>query len=364
VTFSFRRAWLLIPSLLVAFAAAAELAARLDDLMRYDVPFFAAPLAGYDLIVRDSATIRGRPYGRFEKIQLNAAGFRGPPITPVPAAGCIRVMVLGSSESIVGGEEAGTEYPARMQQALDRRGCFEVQNAAVSGLNIGRITLLWNDWAARWSPNVVVIYPSPAFYLLPEGPDYPTRALPQVRPPAWWTPRIAARLSGQSFWPDFLAKRSLRRDIARKVAGQRRGWEYRAVPGSRLALYQGHLDSLVVAVEASGAEAVLVTHANRFPDPPAGEDELLLLGWARDSRARPRVILDFEHAANAAMVAVARRRDAMLVDAAGRMSGRREWFTDFSHFTREGRAVLGDLVADSVAALVARRAADGDGTSP
>ena len=351
--FSIRRAWLLIPWLLVAFAAGAELTAR-EDLVRYDVPLLAAPFAGYDLVVRDSATIHGRPYGRFEKTRLNAAGFRGPAITAAPAPGCVRVMVLGASESIVGGEEAGTEYPARMQVALARRGCFEVQNAAVSGLHLGRITLLWNNWAARWSPGVVVIYPSPAFYLLPERPDYPTRALPPVRPPAWWSSRIEDRLNDQSFWPDPLEVWRLRRDIANKLAHHGPGWEYHAVPGDRLALYQSHLDSLVVAIRASGAQPMLVTHANRFPDPPTREDRLLLLGWARDSRATARVILDFERAANAAMVAVGRRREVMVVDAAGRMDGRREWFTDFAHFTQEGRSVLGDLIADSVAALAAR----------
>ena len=47
----------------------------------------------------------------------------------------------------------------------------------------------------------------------------------------------------------------------------------------------------------------------------------------------------------------------MVVDAAALMNGRREWYTDFSHFTPEGRAVLGSLLADSVRSLVSRRLA-------
>lgn len=353
--------WRLLPLVIIAFLVGAELAARLDDFLRFDVPLFATPNAAYDLILIDSATIRGRPYGRHQKIQLNAAGFRGPPIAPVPPAGCARVIVLGASESVVGGEAAGTEYSAFMQRALAQHGCFDVQNAAVSALHLARITQLWTEWAGRWSARVVVVYPTPAFYLQPDPPEYQTRPLRPVPKPAWWATRLADRLSGQFFLPDRLAKWELRRYLARKRAAHRRGWEYRSIPPDRLALYERHLDSLVVAIQASGADPLLVTHAMRFPNPPTEEDELLLLTWQRDSRATAPVILDFERAANARLAEVGRRRGVMVVDAAGRMSGRREWFTDFSHFTVEGREVLGDLVADSVWSLVTRHVASGRG---
>jgi len=358
-----RRAWRAVPLLIIVFLASGELAARFDDLARYDVSFLAVPDHVYDLVVFDSGTIRGRPFGRYEKIRLNAAGFRGPPIAPFPPAGCIRVTVLGASESIVGGEQAGTEYPAFMQRELARYGCFEVQNAAVSGLTLPRITRLWTDWAAKFPAQVVVVYPSPAFYLRPDPPDYPAWPLRPIPKPAWWTPRLALRLSDQSFWPDRLAAWRLRRYIKQKVARHGRGWEYDRVPPDRLALYERHLDSLVVAIQATGAEPALVTHANRFPTPPTQEDEPLLLAWQQDSRATAEVILEFERAANAAMIAVAKQRGAIVVDAAARLGGHREWFTDFAHFTTAGRAVLGALVADSVRALVERRLATGSAPS-
>jgi hypothetical protein len=358
-----RYAWYLVPLLIIAFLAGAELSARLDDLIRYGVPLLAAPYVGYDLVVRDSATIRGRPYGRYERIQLNAAGFRGPPISPVPPPGCVRVIVLGASESIVGGEDVGTEYPARMQEELARHGCFEVQNAAVSGLDLCRMTTLWTNWAAKWSAQVVVVYPTPYFYVSPDAPEYPTEPLRPAGKPPWWTPRLAQRWHDQSFAPDVVAKWQIRRDIARKLAAHPRRWEYRAVPPDRLALYERHLDSLVVAIQATGAEPVLLTHANRFPNPPTEEDQLLMLAWEHNSRATAQVLIDFEHAANAAMAAVGRRRGAMIVDGAARMNGRRDWFSDFSHFSVEGRAVLGALLADSVRSLVGRRIATGFGGS-
>jgi hypothetical protein len=80
-----------------------------------------------------------------------------------------------------------------------------------------------------------------------------------------------------------------------------------------------------------------------------------MLMWEHNSRATAQVLLDFERAANSVMATVGRRRGAMVVDAAGHMNGRRGWFTDFSHFSDEGRVVLGRLVADSVRSLVGRQ---------
>jgi hypothetical protein len=349
------RAWLRWPLLAVATLAGGELAARLDDLVHYDVPFFAPLDVGYDLTVRDSATIRGRPFGRFKKVRLNAAGFRGPAVAPVAPAGCIRVVVLGASESVVGGEDAGTEYPAQMQRALDRRGCFEVQNAALSGFDLPHLTVLWNQWVARWSPALVVVYPTPAFYLRPEPPVYPDAPPGRAHKPKWWTPRLEDRSPGEWSLPASVQTWIARRDIRREVAAHDPGWEYREVPADRLALYQHDLDSLVVAIRAAGAEPILVTHAMRFADPMRPSDELELLKWQRGTRATGQVVLDFEHAANAAMLALGRRRGVMVVDAGVHLTGRPEWFVDYIHFTVPGRAVMGALLADSIAAMAARR---------
>jgi len=353
-----RRWWRVVPFALIAFLAGAELAARLDDWLRFDVSLLTTPNATYDLILVDSTIIRGRPFGRFLKIRLNAAGFRGAPITPAdPPPGCLRVMVLGASESVVGGDAAGTEYSAFMQRALAPHGCFDVQNAAISALHLARITSLWAAWGRHWGARLAIVYPSPAFYLGADPPEYQTRPLtPLVKPP-WWASRALQRWSDQSLLPDWVTAWQLRRYIAHKRRSHWRGWEFRKLPEDRLALYRQHLDSLVSAIQATGAEPILVTHAMRFSDPPAPEDELMLLSWQRDSRATGPVILEFERAANAALEEEGRKRGVMVVDAAALMNGRREWYTDFSHFTPEGRAVLGSLLADSVRSLVSRRLA-------
>jgi len=348
-------AWLRWPLLALAALAGGELAARLDDLVRYDVPFFAPLDVGYGLTIRDSATIRGRPFGRFKKVRLNAAGFRGPAVAPVAPAGCVRVAVLGASESVVGGEDAGTEYPAQIQRALDRRGCFEVQNAALSGFDLPHLTVLWNQWVARWSPALVIVYPTPAFYLRPDPPEYPDPQLRRARKPKWWTLRLEDRAPGEWMLPEVIQTWIARRDIRRAVAEHGPGWEYQQVPAERLGLYRRHLDSLVVAIRAAGAEPILVTHAMRFSDPMKPSDELELLKWQRGTRAAGPVVLDFERAANREMLELGHRRGVMVVDAGSRLTGRQQWFVDYIHFTVTGRAIMGALLADSIAALAGRR---------
>jgi len=208
---------------------------------------------------------------------------------------------------------------------------------------------------ARWRPALVVVYPTPAFYLRPDPPAYPDAPAKPARKPKWWTLRLEDRAPGEWSLPESVQKWIARRDIRRAVAAHGPGWEYQQVPADRLALYQHHLDSLVVAIRATGAEPILVTHAMRFSDPVRPSDELELLKWQRSTRATGQVVLDFERAANRVMLGLGRRRGVMVVDAGSRLSGHQPWFADYIHFTPPGRAVMGTLLADSIAALAARR---------
>src|SRR4051794_34534884 len=84
---------------LVVCLTSGEIAARLDDELWNDTPFFANPDREPDLILHDSDCIRGRPGGAYRKWKLNAFGFRGPEIAERPSAGMKRVMLLGASET-------------------------------------------------------------------------------------------------------------------------------------------------------------------------------------------------------------------------------------------------------------------------
>lgn len=139
------------------------------------------------------------------------------------------------------------------------------------------------------------------------------------------------------------------RQIGQAVRDRPVGWQFRDLPADRLKLFERHLDSLVTAIQAVGAEPVLVTHAMRFTTRPMREDQDLLLAWqAFYPRAADSVLIAFDTAAARVVREVGERRRLRVVDAAARMSGRTEWFADFTHFTETGAAVMAGLIASAL----------------
>lgn len=344
-----RRTWWAL-AVVIAFAAGAELTARLDDWVRLGVPILRVPSPEWDLKIVRGYVVRGKPFGRHKNIQLNAAGFRGPPIHPEAPPGCTRVIVIGASESV---GEPGKDYPSQLQDSLSPHGCFEVQNAAMGGQPLAHMVQFWNDWGSKWSADVAIVYATPPFYLGEEPPVYRTDTRPRApRWPGRLKPRLLSRIQTiPARLPEPLIIWKLRRNIEAKLRAHPPGWEIRELPMDRVALYERQMDSLVVEIQAAGARAIMVTHAMRFPDPPTEEDERWLLEWEVGSRATAQVILEFERATNQALFRIARARGATVVDAAGLLNGRRELFTDFSHFTEAGAGELAGLLADSVRAV-------------
>jgi len=72
----------------------------------------------------------------------NSAGFRGPEVSKVPAAGVFRIVVAGDSVTMGSGVLEQETYAARLQASLDERrpeGRYAVLNLGVSGLNTERV---------------------------------------------------------------------------------------------------------------------------------------------------------------------------------------------------------------------------------
>ena len=335
----------------------AELTARMDDLIRRDIPLLAAPNHDRDLTMRDRFGVHGRPFGRYQKWALNRFGFRSPDMTLQPPAGCTRVMVLGASEMFGYYESEGQEVAAQLTDSLREAGCFEVVNAAMVGFTEAAQTQLWNNWDVRFRPAVVMIYPSPAFYLADRPPDYPNVAGPQIlADQRWWRPRLLERLHERIHYPQFIQRRRLERMIAAKLAGHDPDWRWTRAPTDRLALFRRHLDSLVASVKASGARMVLVTPTMRFAYPLRGDDDELMLDWRQFfPRPTPATLMEFVQASDSIVAGVAKARDAWLVDAASVTNGHRAWFADATHFTDGGAGVMAGLMAAGVLAE-ARRA--------
>jgi hypothetical protein len=330
----------------VVAVAAAELMARVDDAIRSDTPLLASP-SYTDLTIQDSLGTRGRPFAKFEKWKLNGSGFRGREVALTPRPECVRVAVMGASETFGYAESPGKEYPAQLADSLERTGCYEVINAAITGLPTTGQIQLWENWISRFDPNVVVIYTSPAFYLSNDPPEFhgPYRGRSGAAPTPF-TPRIIGRLKDRINYPDFIQRRRVERKIAKAVGGEPASWVYREVPDDRLALYRLHLDSLVTSVRAKGAVPVLVTHAMRFGASMNEEDRDLLRSWRQFSpRATEAVIMDFERRAAGAVREVARNRNVPLVDAASVMTGHTKWFADFIHFNDTGAGIIAGVIA-------------------
>jgi hypothetical protein len=322
--------------------AAAEVVARVDDWIRMGIPITKTPDEDHDLKFRDWFGVRGRPFGRYRQWHLNNYGFRGPDIPHDTPAGCKRIMILGASESFGLYESEGHEYPAQLQDSLSKRGCYQVVNGAIVGAGLQGIVRLWENYAAQFHPDVVVIYPSPGFYLGTAPPVWnavPGKAAPDHDLP--FRPRLIEAFHNVWETPDFLQKRRLEKWLAADTVGKSPDWFFNGPPKDRLDAFSHDLDSLVKSIRATGAKPVLMTHAMRFSVPPVPEDQMLLMGWRRFSpRARPEVLLEFEVAAAQLIRDYAARENVPLIDIDKAISGHRELFGDFVHFTDEGSSVV------------------------
>ena len=351
-----RSAWLAVVA--AVLVTAAELMARLDDAVRLGTPLLASP-AYTDLVMHDSLGTRGRPFARYEKWRLNGAGFRGPEISKIPSPGCVRVAVMGASETFGYYEPEGKEYPAQLADSLGRSGCYQIVDAGIAGMSLPAQVQFWDRWLAQFHPDIAVIYMPPAFYLSDDPPAFtpPTQGGPNPIVTRI-TLRLLDRLRDRIEYPAFIQRRRIAKSIERAIAGKPDTWFFRDVPADRLALFRHHLDSLVSNVRAAGAVPVLVTHAMRFGDPPKGEDEDLLRSWRKFTpRATEAVLLAFERAAASSTRDLARVRGIPLVDAAGTMTGHTEWFADFTHFDDEGAAVIAGSIAKAVKQIPVSRTA-------
>jgi hypothetical protein len=369
-----------VVALLLVACAAAEVVTRVDDWIRNDVPLLASPEREHDLTVAEPWGFRGRPHGCFRKWKLNEFGFRGPEITERPAAGCTRIMVLGASETFGYFESPGKEYPAQLADLMRewkpvpggaaatptnddaarrlfpifRNGPVEVVNTSLAGMTLTSMVAYFDHWVARFGPQIVVIYPSPLFYLddgppaaLREGeaPAEPPQMAPTFRPRVW--NRVYDLLQSLPPWV-----KAFRDDwaIRKRTAGKSADWFFAAPPQDRIELFTADLAALVRHVRAQGAEPVLVTHAHSASSPPGPADQARLRTMRMFfPRATPETMVAFEDQANRAILDLARRENVAVIDAASVLNGHREWFADLVHFNDQGAAVMARTLADGLA---------------
>ena len=324
--------------ILIVFVATAELFSRVDDSITWGAPLLS-PYTHDRLLLQDSLGFRGRLNYRFQKWRMNNAGFRGPDIALTPAPGVIRVAVLGASETFGLYESEGAEYPARMQVLLDSvaPGRFEVINTGLFGMSLSSMIGYVNRAVVPVHPQLLLIYPSPAFYLEQNPPPLiytppvfrpprPLRIGPLILPPDFFEPRVAerARDALKTLVPNVVVKevRQWRLDKVRSAHGA--DWVWRSVPADRMTLLRRHLERLLVSIQGTGVRVALVTHTNRFVGAPGdtlGPDARHLVNQMSQyyQKASQRVLLTVDSVANGVVRQVAAEQGAAVVEAEGRI---------------------------------------------
>jgi hypothetical protein len=207
---------------------------------------------------------------------------------------------------------------------------------------------------SRFDADVILLYPTPAQYLVlePPRPATPDSTADQnLSPMRALNPRIVARSRNEvkTVVPDFVMTWLRRRETNAYVRGQPPGWRFTSPPLDRLAQYDADLRAFIGTVHSLGATPVIATHANIFMR-PGTRDPHLLFAWEKFyARATGPVIVAFDSAARELTLKAASDSATLIVDLAPRLAAASPLpFSDFVHFTDSGAAVVASALAPAV----------------
>jgi hypothetical protein len=351
--------------IVLCFLLVLELTCRIEDWVMYRTPVLSKYTSIEDLVVRDADGMHGRPNARYQKWVMNELGLRGPAANALPAAGTIRVIVVGASETFGLMESPGREYPRQLEDSLARRAAlacpmpyrrrFEVLNAGFAGMGMPTIDQDVLHRLHRLKPDMIVVYPSAAAYLEENAPVAARPDSSGSGAQLSWVRalhlRFVARLREQikQIIPGVLKTRLRSMQTASEVHNQPAGWRFTSIPKDRLSRFDADLRHLVATIRAVGAIPILVTHANVFFGRPE-IDASALQAWEKFyPRATGPTLIAFDSSARASTLAVGTALHVPVVDAAARLaSGPREGFGDMVHFTDLGSAEMADVLASSI----------------
>ncbi len=309
-------------------------------------------------MVGETWGVRGRPNGHYRRWTLNSHGFLGPEITREPPreTGSRRVMILGASETFGLYESKGQDYPSELakQLKLDGKSGVEIVNAAVAGMTLPAMKIYWEQWASRFKPEIVLIYPSSHFYLSDEAPKppVPTASKPVTTEPGF-SLRFTERLVDQLRQFSLLRYLRAQWTLSKALDGKGPDYVFSSVPKDRLAGFAADLEQLATAVERTGARPVIVTHAFKHPAALTAADRSEL-GYFRIffPRATPEVFPAFSAGARQATLDLAKRRGWFTIDAASELNGRRELFADPVHFNNNGSRQMARILANGLSPVL------------
>jgi hypothetical protein len=346
------------------FGVVAEAVCRIEERIAFGVPFMSRVGTG-DLVLIDTSGARGRPHGRYSKWQLNSLGFRGPEVPRTVAPKELRVFMSGASETFGLYETPHHEYPRQLEDSLRGMlagGCgaggpeeVRVVNGSLPGMSLPSMVVSLHRDVPAVMPRVIVLYPSPAFYLdvrLPAAPRATTAdtALPFRNA---LEPRLLTRLRNQfkELAPAPVMTALRQWSVDRRRRQEAPGWVFESVPQERLVAFERDLREAVGAARASGkgAGVVLMQHVN-VTMAPGFADRGVLVAWERQfPNVTGETLRRFHSLANEISERVARDSAVEWVTTSTAFEGRwRESFADFVHFTDEGSARVAAVLARAV----------------
>lgn len=351
----------------VIFSITVEICARIDDLIKYDAPFWGE----YTNDRLRSTVNAGFPYNlpkaRFEKWQHNSLGFRGPEIAQLKPTGLVRVVCVGSSESYGLYESRGKEWPSQLQDILSSH--YEVINASVVGLSLKSFEPYLERHVFPLQPDVVMLVVNPLFYVTglvraAESKKKASQTLQKKSTPVSVSlkskllensrsiPKVKQVLKQAiaTHFPDLLKKYQFR-DTQRQVEEVERvrlngRKPFDVIPEGYLNNYRMDLVKTVKLIKSKGIQVVLFTYPTLIEEHNQGlYPEIFLDNRKYCIELSLSGILYTINRSNRVVVSIAKEQNTLLVDAASVLPKSIEYFADNVHYTDNGARLFAESAA-------------------
>ncbi len=276
------------------------------------------------------------------ELRINSAGFKGPEIDRGHSR--FRILSLGDSTTF-GYGAAG--YPTALAERLNRDGAVvEVINGGVEGY-APRNILYEIDRYKALKPELVTLYIGWNALFAEDIPkDWWGRQLRVFRVAQKSLRAWRRMVTGQQRYATQMYRRDLRPDRAAAATFIE---SYRPS-------FMDRIELIVDEFTATGSRVVLVTLPGLFVSSEEPSPRALRIGHAPEFTTNPFVLAAMSEGYNEALRAFAARRRLTIIDLARwseeALLPREDYFLDSVHLTRQGLNMIGEFMAEKLAASI------------